>query len=190
MMRSPGFKPAVRVLALVSLGACMAMASADEKVARWEAPVIDGYGYFNPLPDADFQPDPKAKYRVAFDISKGEESPSAGNKGLWHVARVVNLFGRHGKPAENLDVVVIIHGGATRSVLDDRTYRARFGTKNPDVELLDKLRGAGVKVYVCGQAIVDSGFYYQNIREGIGVALGALAAEIELGAQGYTIMSL
>ncbi|EIC20375.1 hypothetical protein Thi970DRAFT_04006 [Thiorhodovibrio frisius] len=47
-----------------------------------------------------------------------------------------------------------------------------------------------MKLYVCGQAIVDSGYYYQNVRDDIGVALGALAAEIELGAQGYTVMKL
>ena len=176
--------------AAILMGCWFSVASADEKVAEWQAPVISGYGYINPLPDADFQPDPEADYKVAFDIAAGDPSAHAVNPGLWHVARVVNLFGTDGKPAKNLDIVVILHGSATRAVLKDDSYKARFGTTNPNVVLLGKLKDAGVKLYVCGQAIVDSGYYYQNVRDDIGVALGALAAEIELGAQGYTVMKL
>ncbi|MBK1649705.1 DsrE family protein [Rhabdochromatium marinum] len=189
-MKSPIIRFHAQALLVASLCATSFALSADEKVAQWQAPVIDGYGYINPLPDAEFQPDPDATYKVVFDIAKGEPSAHAVNQGLWHVARVVNLFGQEGQPADNLDIVVILHGGATRVVLKDDSYKARFGTKNPNVELLGKLKDAGVKLYVCGQAIVDSGFYYPNIREDIGIALGALAAEIELGAQGYTVMKL
>ncbi|WPL24524.1 DsrE family protein [Thiorhodovibrio frisius] len=47
---------------------------------------------------------------------------------------------------------------ACRAVLKDQAYKARFGSVNPNVELLGKLKDAGVKLYVCGQAIVDSGY--------------------------------
>jgi intracellular sulfur oxidation DsrE/DsrF family protein len=191
IMRFSTIGHSVALLALATLGlGSLSVATADEQVAEWVAPVITGYGYINPLPEAAFQPDAQAEYKVVFDIAKGESSAHAVNPGLWHVARVVNLFGQEGKPAANLDLVVILHGGATRAVLTDQAYQARFGTQNPNAELLDKLTEAGVKLYVCGQAIVDSGYYYQNIRDGIEVALGALAAEIELGAQGYTVMKL
>lgn len=180
----------IAVLCGAILGSLMLVARADEKVADWQAPVIGGYGYINPLPDAAFQPDPGAEYKVVFDIAAGAQSAHAVNPGLWHVARVVNLFGQDDKPAKNLDIVVILHGSATRAVLNDSGYQARFGAKNPNVELLGKLKEAGVKLYVCGQAIVDSGYYYQNVREDIGVVLGALAAEIELGARGYTVIKL
>ncbi|MCG6942336.1 MAG: DsrE family protein [Thiohalocapsa sp.] len=164
--------------------------SADEKAARWDAPVIDGYGYINPLPGAALQPDPAQHYKVVFDVAKGAESPHAVNRGLWHVARTVNLFGRDNKPAPNLDIVVVIHGDATRSVLNDDAYKARFSAENPDADLLRKLEAAGVKVYVCGQAIVDSGYYYQNVRDDVEVVLAAVAAEIELATQGYVLISL
>lgn len=189
-MQTTQFRSSTRTLCAAVLSTLAAAAAADEKVAEWQAPVLSGYGYINPLPSAAFQPNPQTQYKVAFDLAAGEQSAHQVNPGLWHVARVVNLFGTDGEPPTNLDMVVILHGSATRAVLNDQSYKARFGTENPNAELLGKLKDAGVKLYVCGQAIVDSGYYYQNVRDGIGIALGALAAEIELGAQGYTVIKL
>jgi intracellular sulfur oxidation DsrE/DsrF family protein len=174
----------------VALAALSFTAAADEKTPEWVAPVITGYGYINPLPDAKLQPDPAEQYRVVFDVSKGPESTGAVDGGLWHVARVVNLFAQDGKPADNLEIAVVIHGSATRAVLDDTSYEARFSKKNPNAELLAKLNAAGVKLYVCGQAIVDSGYYYNHVRDGIEVVLGALAAEIKLATEGYVLVKL
>lgn len=178
--------------ALVACGLLLSAAAstADEKVAEWVAPIITGYGYINPLPDAKLQPDPSEDYKVVFDISKGAESTGGINAGLWHVARAVNLFGDDGKPAENLEIAVVIHGTATRAVLDDTTYEARYLKRNPNAELIEKLKAAGAKLYVCGQAIVDSGYYYQNVRDDIDVVLGAIAAEIKLVTEGYVLVYL
>lgn len=175
-------------------GFCLALTlcvsvTASEKEAEWVAPVIDGYGYFNPLPNALLRPNPETEYKVVFDVTKPNKSGGV-NKGLGHVARAMNLFGVDGKPAKNLDVVVIIHGGATRSVLNDVAHKARYGKSNPDAEILAKLKNAGVKIYVCGQAIVDNGYYYQNVRSEVGVVLGAVAAEIELVTNGYALIQL
>lgn len=164
--------------------------TASEEVADWVAPVITGFGYINPLPEAKLQPDPNQDYKVVFDISKGSEGTGEINAGLWHVARAVNLFATDGKPAENLEIAAVIHGSATSVVLDDNTYEARYLKKNPNAELIKKLKAAGVKLYVCGQAIVDSGYYYQNVREDIDVVLGAIAAEIKLVTEGYVLVYL
>jgi len=179
-----------RLLALVWLAGTATYPSADETLPIWQAPVISGYGYINPLPQAKLQPDPHQQYKVVFDVTKSEKSANAVNRALWHVARAINLFGRDGKPAENLEVAVIIHGAATRAVLDDNSYRARFSAENPNNELIEKLKAAGAALYVCGQAIVDNGYYYQNVRGDIGVVLGAVAAEIELGTKGYALINL
>lgn len=182
----------VRTLLYMILGPTLVLslwssAIADEAQVRWSDPVLSGYGYINPLPDTLFQPDPAKQYRVAFDVA---DDSTHVNKGLWHVARVINLFGKDGKPASNLDLAVIIHGPATRAVLNDQAYRARFGKKNPNAELLEKLGKHGVRIYVCGQAIADNGYYYQNVRPDVEVVLGALAAEINLAADGYTLIKL
>lgn len=179
--------------ALLILGGLLSSATtvtASEQVADWVAPVITGFGYINPLPDAKLQPDPDQDYKVVFDVAKGTEGTGEINGGLWHVARAVNLFATDGKPAENLEIAVVIHGSATSAVLDDNTYEARYLKKNPNTELIQKLKAAGVKLYVCGQAIVDSGYYYQNVRDEIEVVLGAIAAEVKLANEGYVLVKL
>ena len=167
-----------------------AVADADEQVPQWVAPVVTGYGYINPLPDAKLRPQSGEDYKVVFDVSAGAEGAGAVDPGLWHVARAVNLFSEHGQAAKNLDVAVVIHGSSTRAVLDETSYQARFLTNNPNAELIAKLKAAGVKLYVCGQAIVDSGFYYNHVRDEIEVVLGAIAAEILLAREGYSIVKL
>lgn len=178
------------LLVASSLFCSVAAVSASEQVAEWVAPVITGFGYINPLPDAKLQPDPKQDYKIVFDVSEGSEGSGEINGGLWHVARAVNLFATDGKPADNLEIAVVIHGSATSMVLDDNTYEARYLKKNPNAELIDKLHAAGVRLYVCGQAIVDSGYYYQNVRDDIEVVLGAIAAEVKLVTEGYVLVDL
>lgn len=178
------------LLAAASLMSPVASVTASEQVADWVAPVITGFGYINPLPDAKLQPDPNQDYKVVFDVSKGDIGTGDVNAGLWHVARALNLFATDGKPAENLEIAVVIHGSATSAVLSDNTYEARYLKKNPNAELIAKLKAAGVKLYVCGQAIVDSGYYYQNVRDDIEVVLGAIAAEIKLVTEGYVLVYL
>jgi intracellular sulfur oxidation DsrE/DsrF family protein len=189
-MKSSHLTRLARALCPVALAALSLTATADEKTPEWVAPVITGYGYINPLRDAKLQPDPSEQYKVVFDVSKGPESTGAVDGGLWHVARMVNLYARDGKAADNLEIAVVIHGSATRAVLDDTSYEARFAKKNPNADLIDKLNAAGVKLYVCGQAIVDSGYYYNHIRDGIEVVLGALAAEVKLATEGYVLVKL
>jgi intracellular sulfur oxidation DsrE/DsrF family protein len=179
-----------QLLAMIWLVANTTRVTADESVAQWESPVISGYGYFNPLPESKLRPDPHERYKVVFDVTTRVDSPGAVNPGLLHVARAINLFGHDGKPDKNLEVVVIIHGPATRAVLNDNAYRARFSSANPNDDLIKKLKAAGAALYVCGQAIVDSGYYYQNVRNDIEVVLAAVAAEIVLVTKGYVLIKL
>jgi intracellular sulfur oxidation DsrE/DsrF family protein len=181
---------AVLLCSLVLVAAAVSESWADEKHVQWASPVIAGYGYMNPLPEAALQPDANKQYRVVFDITKGGDSAAAVNRGLWYVARVLNLFGSAGVPSSNLQIAAVIHGAATKAVLKDHTYKARFGKENPNRELIEKLEAAGVKLYVCGQAIADNGYYYQNVRDDVEVVLGALAAEIELATTGYVLIKL
>ncbi len=178
------------LLILSGLFSSAATVTASEEVAEWVAPVITGFGYINPLPAAKLQPDPDQDYKVVFDVAKGDLGTGEINAGLWHVARAVNLFATDGKPAENLEIAVVIHGSATSAVLDDNTYEARYLKKNPNAELIQKLKAAGVQLYVCGQAIVDSGYYYQNVRDDVEITLGAIAAEVKLVTEGYVLVYL
>jgi intracellular sulfur oxidation DsrE/DsrF family protein len=162
----------------------------DENKVEWVTPVIKGYGPINPLPNAALKPDPKETYKIVYDITKGGKHASSSNPSLHNVARALNLFGTVDMPRENLDVAVILHGPATPVALSQEAYKARFGVDNPNNDLIEKLLAAGVKLYVCGQAIADHGYPYQNVRSNIEVVLGALAAEAVLESKGYDLFKL
>ncbi len=79
-----------------------------------------------------------------------------------------------------------MHGEATKSVLADAVYKARFGAgTNPNLVVLEHLRKAGVEVFVCGQALAYKGFQESEVADGVTVALAAINVVINRQADGY-----
>jgi intracellular sulfur oxidation DsrE/DsrF family protein len=147
-------------------------------------PLIKGFGGVVSVPQAVEQPRPGMK--VVFDAT-ADGPPAEVNKGLDRVARLLNLSGAAGLKATDLDVVVVLHGEATKAVLSDAAYRARFsGEANPNLPLLQQLSQAGVKVQVCGQALHYKGFAASEVAEGVETAAAALTVIIHKQADGYS----
>lgn len=71
------------------------------------------------------------------------------------VARGVNSFGAAGVPVTNLRFVAVLHLAATKAILDNVAYKAKYGVDNPNIPVIDALRKAGVHVDVCSQAMAD-----------------------------------
>jgi intracellular sulfur oxidation DsrE/DsrF family protein len=56
-------------------------------------------------------------------------------------------------------IAIVLHGEATKSVLNNAAYKARFQIEqNPNLPLIRELQKAGVEVLVCGQALNYNGF--------------------------------
>ena len=123
--------------------------------------------------------------KVVFDAT-AEANPSNVNKGLERAARLLNLCGSAGLKAADVKIVVVVHGDATKSVLNDDFYRARFQVeKNPNRALLRELKNAGVNVFVCGQALNYKGFPTSAVLEDVSVADAALSVIINSQMDGY-----
>ncbi len=151
---------------------------------------ISAAGAFHPLPQAAYQPDRAATYKVVFALSKDSDKPSAVNPGLERLARTVNLYAASGVPLDHLKFVAVAYGPATPLALDDAHYRAQFGVANPNLPVIAQLRKAGVDVAVCGQAVAEH--HYQNdwVAKDVTLALSALTTITELEQQGYGLMPL
>jgi intracellular sulfur oxidation DsrE/DsrF family protein len=146
-------------------------------------PIIPNVGGVVPLPKAAEQPRKGAK--VVFDITANAKAAEV-NKGLERVARLLNLYGAAGLKASDVKVVLVLHGEATRSVLADDAYKARFGAdRNPNLPVLRDLQKAGVVVFVCGQALAYKGFKESEVARDIPVALAALTVIVNRQADGY-----
>ncbi len=159
----------------IGLISASAVRSADDKLAY---PLVAGYGGVIPLPKAAEQPRKGAK--VVFDVT------ADANKGLERAARLLNLYGAAGLKADDVKVVVVLHGEATKAALTDAAYKTRFGAEaNPNLPLIRALKKAGVEVFVCGQALGYKGFKESEVAGDVPVAVAALTVVVNRQGDGY-----
>ena len=156
----------------------------------WTTPTIQGYGKMHYLPHAAFKPDPRATYKIVFALTMGAPKPTDVDMALDHVARAVNLYAAAGVPLSHMKFVAIVYGPATPIVLDDAHYKAAYGVPNPNLDLIAKLRKAGVVITVCGQAVAEHHFQYAWIDHRVSVALSALTTVTVLQHDGYALSQM
>ena len=154
----------------------------------WQTPTIVGAGKIHPMPQAAYQPDRQATYKVVFSLSHFGAKPTEVSSSLEHVARAVNLYVNAGVPLSHLKFVAIAAGPATPIALNDVQYRKKYGVANPNLAVIAQLRKAGVDVAVCAQAVAEHDFQYDWIDSSVTVALSGLTTVINLQQQGYALM--
>ena len=174
--------PVLLVLLLLPLYA--AASTAD---GFWQTPTIVGAGRIHLMPQAAYQPDRNATYKVVFSLSHFGANPSAVSPSLEHVARAVNLYVNAGVPLAHLKFVAIAAGPATPIVLNDAAYRNKYHVANPNLAVIAQLRKAGVDVAVCAQAVAEHDFQYDWVDSHVTVALSGLTTVIDLQQQGYAL---
>lgn len=173
----------VPVLLALGLFSTAAIAGND----FWQTPTIHGAGKIHAMPQAAYQPDRQATYKVVFSLGKPGAKPTDVSPSLDHVARAVNLYVNAGVPLSHLKFVAIAAGPATPIVLNDAQYRAKYGVANPNLPLIAQLRKAGVDVAVCAQAVAEHEFQYDWVDKQVTVALSGLTTVIDLQQQGYAL---
>jgi len=152
-------------------------------------PVIDAYGHVYPVTDPDFRTETQRMYRAVFDVSAAPPETDALNARIETVARFLNMHARAGVPRGNMRLALVLHGSAGKDALSHEAYRARFGTDNPNLEMLEALHDAGVSILLCGQTAVHRGFNREELAPPIKVALSAMTALVTLQAEGYALIA-
>jgi len=178
----------VRLLAAAVAVAGTAAAQQATRPVPTPGPVFETYGPVFDVPDPALAPDPSAVQKVVFDVPESPDDKSAVNPGIVSLARFFNLYARAGVPVKNLQLALVVHGAATKDVIDHPGYRKRYGTDNPNLDLMAALAAKGVRVYVCGQAMAARGVARDELAPGVGVALSATAALLQLQSEGYRVV--
>ncbi|MEP6899171.1 MAG: DsrE family protein [Rhodanobacter sp.] len=171
------------LLALLLIPA--AAAAADD---FWQTPTIHAAGKIHPLPQAAYQPDRNATYKLVFSLTRASDKPDEVNPSLDHVARAVNLYVNAGVPLSHLKFVAVAAGPATALALNDEQYRKLYKVANPNLPVIEQLRKVGVDVAVCGQAMAEHHFEYSWKDSRVTLALSALTTMANLQQQGYSLM--
>jgi intracellular sulfur oxidation DsrE/DsrF family protein len=173
----------ISLVLTVALVSAAAQGQSPSGKARLIYPLVPGHGGVVPLPEAAEQPRKGAK--VIFDIT-ADAKPGHVNKGLEHVARLLNLYGAAGRTVRDVKIAAVLHGAADKAVLSDAAYAARFKVApNPNLPLIRDLKQAGVELFVCGQSLHDLGFKAEEVAEEVPVADSAMLVLANKQADGY-----
>jgi intracellular sulfur oxidation DsrE/DsrF family protein len=160
------------------LGVAISIPAAAQDMSTFETgPVLEEFGPHAPVPGVDQLP-ADAEFAVAFDVSEPATEGGA-NRGFMAAARFLNMHVANGVPEENIRLVVVVHGKASRELLgaDD----------NPSRALVEALLAEDVRFVLCGQSAVAYGIAPEDLIPGVEMSLSAMTAHAVLQQRGYTV---
>lgn len=175
------------VLAAFSLTGPVSASKAAAQAMK--TPVIENYGALRADTDVGELPDPALRYRVVFEIARSASEPGAVNPALDRLARFVNLLGAAGIRPKPGDIVAVVHGAATPTIMADAAYEARFHRPNPDAVLIQALERAGVAVHVCSYALGNQKIVAADVAEGVELDLAAMMTLANLQLKGWALIA-
>lgn len=180
----------------IGLSTALAVASTAERrqELKFLHPLIKQHGGIVVLPDAAQQPQQDSK--ALLDITSDEKSGSV-LKGLDRAALILNQYTQAEAGMEHgLKLAIILHGPATQAALNDEAFarhskpyaRDQGAVTNPNLELMRRLKTAGVEVFVCGQALAHHGFAADEVAPEATIAVSAATVNINLQRDGYAYL--
>jgi len=134
----------------------------------------------------------KGASKLVFDISAAtaDSLRHTPNAGLLEAMRILNLHVQAGVPKEKIDAVIVFHGPAAASFLNEEPYMKRFKVNNPNLALIRQLTDNGVKLVVCGQTMAFRNFTLDMFPPGTMKALAARTAVSDLQQRGHALFIL
>jgi intracellular sulfur oxidation DsrE/DsrF family protein len=172
--------------ALVAGGLAFSVAAATASAQTPVSVAIPEGGLARNLAGAREMPDPSLDYKVVFDVGRGNADLDQPDPALLRVARYYNTLAADGVPPEHLQIAVVIHGQATDDILDNAEFRSRHqGHDNPSATLIRDMARAGIRLTVCGQAVLSAKIDPKTILPQIEVTLWALTTFTNLELRGY-----
>ncbi|HHC81175.1 MAG TPA: hypothetical protein ENK46_14940 [Flavobacteriia bacterium] len=164
------------------------ISNAQKKITKM-GPILPNYGKVFQVENPDLILQTDKEYKVIFDIYTDRSKGKKINPLLTTVARFLNMHAQQGVPAENMKVVVIMHGAATQSVLNNDAYKKQFHTENPNKDIIHALKGVGVELFVCGQSYLAHEFNPADKSKDVKMALSALTALVYYQSEGYQLIT-
>jgi intracellular sulfur oxidation DsrE/DsrF family protein len=160
--------------------------------ATWppmKSPVIPQADGFALIPTASVPVEKSRTYRAIFDATRAADAPNQLVPALNMAGSELNALGVSGVPLANAKFVVVFHGAAMAGLMNDATYKAKFGVSNPNLPVLARMKQAGVSLFVCGQNLAFDHVDPKTLSPDVSVASDALIVLMTYQNQGYALLS-
>ncbi len=143
-----------------------------------------------PVNDAALRYSPKQRHKVGIDLTMPLSDSSKASIGLTEIGRTFNLHVANGALKENIEMVVIVHGGAISTFFSNERYAKRYSIDNPNIPLIRELSRNGVKFYVCGQSLALLNLPADALVPELKPSLSAKTAITGFQSKGYSFLYL
>ena len=149
--------------------------------------LVPGMSVATDIPNAHELPDPNVNYKVVFSVNRDPQSPDDVNPMFNAIATYLNTLGKHGVPPEHRNLIAMIHHRTEGFdiVMTNEAYKARHGRDNPNIEIIRKLKAAGVDIRLCGQGLIGREIDAGDVNPDIRIDLWAMTSIINLELDGY-----
>lgn len=127
-------------------------------------------------------------YKVSWDVNVGAEKPEGVVEGFRRPAGFLMQTDDNGVPRRNVHLAIIVYGTAARSLLNNAAYKQMTGADNASIELLKALHDSGVRIIVCGEALIGRKIPRAELLPWVEVATTATLARATLAMQGYVTL--
>ena len=146
-------------------------------------PLIESYGKHAKVEQDVIVPE-NVTLKVAFDVSD-TNGKNELNRKFDSLARFLNMHVANGNKAENIQLALVVHGKAGADLLNEKAFKHKYETSNPNRELLQLLMKHQVKIYLCGQSAAYYDIKNSDLIDGVQMALSAMTAHALLQHKGY-----
>ncbi len=153
-----------------------------------KGPIIVEYGEVFEVENPEFKTDVAKEYKAVFDIMNSPESHTDINKSIETAARFLNMHAQAGVSKNQLKAALVVHNAASKDIITNEAYQKKYGTDNPNLELVQVLLDADVQIIFCGQSSAARGFPKEELIDGVQLSLSAMTALIDFQGQGFSLI--
>lgn len=171
---------------LSSLFFCLSIVAQTKK----SGPVITDFGPVWEINSPSYVTDTSKEFKAVFDIMDSPEDPNILNAAIETAARFLNMHAQSGVPVKQLKIALVVHNKASKDIITNEAYRERYGTKNPNYDLIKALLDAGGQIIFCGQSSLSRDFPKDELIDGVQLSLSAMTALIQLQDDDYKLIKL
>ena len=104
-------------------------------------------------------------------------------------ASELNALAAVNAPLQNAKFAIVFHGAAVDGILDNGHYTTKFGTPNPNLKAIAKMKKDGVEFFVCGQYLAGERIDSKTLTPDVQLAADALLVLMQYQNKGYALMS-